>query len=142
MTRVGHEIFILAAAVAYGLFTFPRNYMTATSVLAVVAFVMSKSIPTVLAIFIGAAILRLFITSSMHSRPPVGSEVQRSIYTDQQREGFQPKDPVTIHQRIVKNKGPGPLNPHVETITGVLESPNILDALQISEVHPVEHCNP
>jgi hypothetical protein len=52
------------------------------------------------------------------------------------REGFQAKDPITIHQRIVKEKVPAPQK--VDTITGVLESPNIMDNMHISQIRPGE----
>lgn len=135
MAKVGNEIFLLVAIVAYGLYTFPVNYMTATSVFAVIMYVLTKSVNAVIGLFLGAVVLRLFLKPSLPQGPP-GSQVQPSIYTAQQREGFQPKDPITIHQRIVKNKEH---TKAVPTITGVLESPNILDSLQISEVQPAEH---
>ena len=43
-------------------------------------------------------------------------------------EGFQARDPKSIHTRIESAKGPGPLAPKVDHVTGVLESPEILDS--------------
>jgi len=135
MTKVGNEILLLVPIVAFALYTFPVNYMTATSVLAVFMYVLTKSVNSVIGIFVGAILFSMFIKPSLPQGPP-GSQVQPSIYTQQQREGFQAKDPITIHQRITANKVQ---TPAVPTITGVLESPNILDSLQISEVQPAEH---
>jgi hypothetical protein len=42
-------------------------------------------------------------------------------------EGFQARDPVSVHTRIETAKGKAPLAPKVENITGVLESAHILD---------------
>lgn len=42
-------------------------------------------------------------------------------------EAFQVKDPVSIHQRLEQVKNSEPLAPKVQAITGVLESPHILD---------------
>ena len=131
------EIVILVAAVVYGLVTFPTTYMTATSVVGLLAYLATKSVSTVAIIFIGAALLRLFMVPRAINPALPGSEMKDSVYTKQQREGFQAKDPISIHQRIEKNKTAAPLNPKT-TITGVLESPEILDSLQISPVLPAE----
>ena len=140
MVKSGTEVLILVGVVLFSLATFPTNYLTATVILALVAYIMSNSLVTVLGIFIGANFLRLFISPKADTTlvKPKGADVQVSRYTEQEREGFQAKDPITIHQRITTEKGPGPLKEKVDTITGVLESPEILDALQITEVRPVE----
>jgi hypothetical protein len=54
------------------------------------------------------------------------------------REGFQPRDPISIHQRITANKTAGPLKPKSPAVTGVLESPNILSSFEIRTVAPEE----
>lgn len=43
-------------------------------------------------------------------------------------EAFQVRDAKSIHARIESAKGPGPLAPKVDHVTGVLESPEILDS--------------
>ena len=138
MTKVGNEIFILAAAVLFVGMTFPVKYMTVLTVLAVIVYLTSKSVVAVIGIFVVAALLYHFTEYSPRSVALPGSQVKPSMYTEQQREGFQPKDPISIHQRISKEKGTGPLKPPTNVITGVLESPEILSALQISAVNPVE----
>jgi hypothetical protein len=140
MTKVGNEIFILAAAVLFAGTTLPVKYMSFVTVLALVAYILSKSVATVTVIFVTAILLRIF-TQPYSNTKSVGlpdSEVKPSRYTEQQREGFQPKDPISIHQRISKEKTPAPLNPNTNVVTGVLESPEILSSLQISAVSPVE----
>jgi hypothetical protein len=112
--------------------------MTATSVLGLLTYLLTKSVSTVAVIFIGAALLRLFMVPRAINPALPGSEMKASAYTEQQREGFQAKDPISIHKRIEKNKAAAPLNPKTATITGVLESPEILDSLQISPVLPAE----
>jgi hypothetical protein len=42
-------------------------------------------------------------------------------------EGFQSKDPVSVQTRLEEVRQPAPLAPKVEAVTGVLESPSILD---------------
>jgi hypothetical protein len=54
------------------------------------------------------------------------------------REGFQPRDPISIHQRITANKTAGPLKPKSSGVTGVLESPSILSSYEIRTVAPEE----
>jgi hypothetical protein len=140
MVKSGTEVLILGGVILFSLATFPTTYMTATVVLSVIAYLMSNSLVTVLGIFIGANFLRLFISPRADTTlvKPEKADVEVSRYTEQQREGFQAKDPITIHQRITAQKAAGPLKPKVDTVTGVLESPEILDALQITEVRPVE----
>lgn len=138
MTKLGYEIFILAGAVLLAGMTFPIKYMSILSVLAVIVYLTSKSVVLVIGIFVGTTLLYLANDYSPRRVGLPGSEVKPSMYTEQQREGFQPKDPISIHQRISKEKGSGPLNPRESVITGVLESPDILSSLQISAVNPVE----
>lgn len=56
----------------------------------------------------------------------------------EQAEGFQARDPVSIHQRIVGVKKDLPLKPKLSQVTGVLESPEILDSMQISQIESDE----
>jgi hypothetical protein len=58
------------------------------------------------------------------------------------KEGFQPKDPISIHQRIAKEKNDVSSKLKVPVITGVLESPEILSSLQISKVGSAEEGGP
>jgi hypothetical protein len=112
--------------------------MTALCIVSLVLYVVTKSVTSVIVLFAGAALLRLFIVEGPKNPTLPGSEVKNSAYTEQQREGFQPRDPISIHQRIEDNKSGSPLKPKTSTITGVLESPEILDSLQISPVLPAE----
>jgi len=132
MAKVGLEAGILVLAVLFALYTFPTNYMTATAVVAVVVFVLNKSVMAVLGVFIGAAVLRLFIDVNPKRAyvPKVGSVGNESFAPA-------PKDPISIHQRITSEKTGAPLAP-LSTVTGVLESPHILNSLQVSEVVPGE----
>jgi len=131
MAKVGLEAGILVVAVLFALYTFPTNYMTATAVVAVVVFILNKSVMAVLGVFVGAAVLRLFITPSY--TPIAHAPLQLTP-----SEGFvTPKDPISIHQRITSVKTGAPLAP-LSNVTGILESPNILDSLQVSEVVPGE----
>ena len=138
MIKVGNEIFILAAAVLFAGMTLPVKQLTVAIAVALVIYLASKSVLAVTAVFVTAVLFRLATDYSPRRVGLPGSEVKPSIYTEQQREGFQPKDPISIHQRITKEKGTGPLKPPANVITGVLESPEILSALQISAVNPVE----
>jgi hypothetical protein len=85
----------------------------ATAGISVLLYAVTKSEGIVLAFMIASLFVRdlnrLFIP---RAPSPVGYE------------GFQARDPVNVHTRIESVKQPAP---KVETITGVLESPNILD---------------
>lgn len=130
MAKVGLEAGILVLAVLFALYTFPTNYMTATAVVAVVVFVLNKSVMAVLGVFIGAAVLRLFIDVNP-KRPAPKLPMPNESFAPA------PKDPISIHQRITSQKTGAPLAP-LSTVTGVLESPHILNSLQVSEVVPGE----
>jgi hypothetical protein len=137
MRRVGIETPVLAVALIFALYTFPTKYMIATTALAIVIFLLTKSFTAILGVVVGAILLRLFIDySDPDIRAIADAATKPSMYTAD-NEGFQPKDPISIHQRIASNKDEAPLKPKAE-ITGVLESPNILDALQLSDVLPSE----
>jgi hypothetical protein len=85
----------------------------ATAGISVLLYAVTKSEGIVLGFMIASLFIRdlnrLFIPRAPE---PVGYE------------GFQARDPVNVHTRIESVKQPAP---KVENITGVLESPNILD---------------
>lgn len=138
MARVGIESAVLAVALIFALYTFPTKYMIATTTLAIVVFLLTKSFTPVLGVVVGAILLRVFIDYyNPDIRAKADASTTPSMYTVN-TEGFQPKDPISVHQRIASNKGEAPLKP-TSNITGVLESPNILNALQLSEVVPSEN---
>jgi hypothetical protein len=113
--------------------------MILTVVIGIVGYIATRSFATIIGLFIMSILFNILFQSKLNDVSTVKAvHGNESIYTKQQREGFQPKDPITIHQRIEKEKKEGPLQQNVDTITGVLESSKILDALQIKEVRPVE----
>lgn len=145
MVKSSVEIFILAIVFLFALFTLPRNNMLITLVIAIIGYIATKSFATIIGLFMISILFNMVFQPKMVLQPKLNNEnpvknsnTNESMYTNIQREGFQPKDPISIHQRIEKEKKGGPLKENVDTITGVLESPNILDALQIKEVRPVE----
>ena len=54
-------------------------------------------------------------------------------------EGFQARDPVSVHTRLETVKIPAPLAPKVQNITGVLESANILDNSPLMAMDSLAH---
>ena len=119
--KVGAEVILLAIFFLYGLVSYKRNYLLVTCAIGVAAYFATHSVHVVVGVLIGSFVLFQF-NSIMTPKivEPVGY-----------REGFQAKDPISIHQRIK--------TAHVATqptpmITGVLESPEILDNLQIASV--------
>ena len=133
MVKVGSELILLVVIGLYSFYTFPTGFMTITLVVAGVAFIITKSLKAVLGVFIGAVGVRLLnnvLQPSTQSNRTILNGVSPSPTP---KEGFQAKDPISIHQRIATNKKT--VAPVTE-ITGVLESPAILDSLQLSEIHP------
>jgi hypothetical protein len=88
----------------------------ATAGISVLLYAVTKSEAIVLGFMIASLFVRdlnrLFIPSS---RDPVGVEA------------FQSRDALNVHTRIESVKNNAPLEPKVQVITGVLESPDILD---------------
>jgi hypothetical protein len=139
MSKIGSEFVLAIALGLYCFYAFPTAYSVGTMVVAAVAFIMTKSLKAVVGVFIGSILLRLLngllapktVIMAVKGVPPP------SMYNGMM-EGFQSKDPISVHQRIASQKGAAPLSPKVPVITGVLESPHILDSLQVSEVLPPE----
>ena len=129
------EIILLFLAALFAMYTFPTGYLALTAVLTIVAYCATESYDAVLGALIIMIFLRVITMTLEPSKPsyvhygavagPVGGPVSAAM------EGFQPKDPISIHQRLAADKVTGP---KVEKIYGVLESPEILDSMQISNI--------
>jgi hypothetical protein len=121
--KMGVEVILLAVFFLYGLVSYKRNYLLVTTAIAVVAYMVTKSIHVAVGVLIGSFVL--FQLNNVMAPPPIRQEPVG--YS----EGFQAKDPISIHQRIeaAANKQQPP-----SMITGVLESPDILDNLQIAKL--------
>lgn len=127
--KMGVEFVLLAIFVLFGLANYKRNYFLVTSAIAVVAYMISHSIQVVVGIFIGSFVLYQFNTIMTPTMKPTMKPT--SVEPVGYSEGFQVKDPISIHQRIEQAQVPL-VKPSM--ITGVLESPEILDNLQIASV--------
>lgn len=110
---------LIGATALYSVYSQPFMTVLLTFGLAALAFSYSKSRELVLIILLGGLALRGF-NRLLGPPEPVGIEA------------FQVKDPVSIHQRIAEVKQPQPLAPKVDTVTGVLESPSILDNVPLA----------
>jgi hypothetical protein len=102
---------------------YPVGYIVLTGAVAAAAYAATRGFEAPL----GVVIVMILLRTLGDILKPAASR---------RAEGFQAKDPITIHQRIVKEKQPTPKK--VDSITGVLESPNILGAMHISQVRPGE----
>ena len=114
---------LLAVFFLYGLVSYKRNYLLVTTAIAVVAYMVTKSIHVAVGVLIGSFVLFQFnnvMAPAPIRQEPVGYS-----------EGFQAKDPISIHQRIKAAHVAPATQP---MITGVLESPEILDNLQIAKL--------
>ncbi len=106
------------------LFKYPIGYAILTAAIAVAAFMATDDMAAPLGAVIVMIVLRI-----------LGDILKPAPKAWQPTEGFQAKDPITVHQRIEKTKQ---VTKKPDTITGVLESPNILGNLHISELRPNE----
>ena len=138
--KVKSEFVLVVIAALYIVLTFPLGLMGLTAAIAIALFVVYNSLTYVLAV-LGLMIVARFLTVLLKQEPLSNLPGFNGGLLDgfkNRKEGFQAKDPVTVHQRIVDEKTKGPLNPKVEDVTGVLESAKILDSLQIANLNKAE----
>jgi hypothetical protein len=103
-------------------FMYPVGFIILSACVGVIAYVVTSDFATVFGALLLMVILRVL---GDILKPAVGGR----------KEGFQAKDPITIHQRIVKEQ----VKPKkVDAITGILESANILETQPLGSLHPSE----
>lgn len=126
------DLILAGLGALYAILTFPQGTLILTAVAVVAIYVYTASMRAVVGTFVLMAGLR-FLTNTLRPEPmpTVSPLIHKKTLV---AEGFQVKDPVSIHQRIIGAKKDGPLKPKVSQVTGVLESPHILDSLQISQI--------
>ena len=139
--KVKTELILAAVAAFYIVLTFPLGLMGLTAAVSGAVFLVYKSVTYVVAVLVAMIVVR-FLTVLLKPQPltnlPGFGGLKDGFQNNNKKEGFQPKDPVSIHQRIVGDKAPGPLQPKVQDVTGVLESAKILDSLQIANLNKAE----
>lgn len=134
------ELVLSTVLALYVVIAFPSGYLLLTAVMAVLAFLFTKSYFGVLGVLIVMIVLK-FLQGAL--LPTIESSGYGTINGPKGgikgAEGFQPKDPVSIHQRLVSDKKGQPLQPKVNQVQGVLEAPSILSSLQISQIDSFEN---
>jgi hypothetical protein len=131
------ELVLSTLLALYAVVMFTPGYLLLTALVSVAAFVFTKSFFSVLGVLIVMAVLN-FLNSALVTTiepnkygvitGPAGGGVVGA-------EGFQARDPVSIHQRLKDNKKEAA---KVSNVQGVLEAPSILSSLQISQLDPSE----
>jgi len=142
--KVKTDLVLLGLALFYIVLMFPLGLMALTAVISGAVFAVYNSTRHVLIVLVVAIIAR-FLTVLLKPEPLAnlpGFSSLKDGFQNLNKEGFQPKDPVSVHQRIADNKKAGPLQPKMDDITGVLESPKILDRLQIANLNKAETGGP
>ncbi len=119
---VNTTLALLAIVSLWVVMYYPVGYIVLTGAIAAAAYAATSDLRAPL----GAVIVMILLRVLGDILKPAGAK----------REGFQAKDPITIHQRIVKEKVPAPKK--VDAITGVLESPNILGNMHVSQINAAE----
>jgi len=110
-----------AGILAVGVYIFivqSRSVALATLGLSIILFVATKSEGLVLAFMLSTLFLKLF-NAMVRNPEPMGIEA------------FQARDAPSIHTRLEEVRAPAPLEPKAPSITGVLESPNILNNMPL-----------
>lgn len=128
MKKVSTELILLGLSVLGVFLFFPVNTMLLTYVLAGVAYLVTRSCTVALGVLITMATLHAF---NVLMKPTVAVPVYSERKVLDVTENFQPRDPISIHQRIAASKVEQPLKPKGHAITGVLESPEILSSFEV-----------
>ena len=118
----------IVLAVAYSLYAVPLNTALMGIGAGAILYAVTKSKYIFLGVLLIMIVMKNFtrVVTAATATPTVTATVTTTVPTFP-AEGFQARDPVNVHTRIENVKGKAPLNPKVENITGVLESPHILD---------------
>jgi hypothetical protein len=138
--RVKMELVLSTLLALYAVIVFPSGYLILTAVVSVLAFLFTKSYFGVL----GALLVMVFLNILKTMLLPTIESTRYGAITGPSGgaikgvEAFQPKDPVSIHQRLATGKKGEPLQPKVNKIQGVLGAPSILNSLQISQIDSFE----
>jgi hypothetical protein len=114
----------IALVVAYSFYSQSLGVSLTAVGLGTIVYAMSKSMVASLAVLSLVVFMR-DANRLFSKQEPMG--VMEGATVGAPMEGFQARDPVSIQGRIHDVKGPGPLAPKVQAITGVLESASILD---------------
>jgi len=128
MKKVSTELILLALSILGVFLFFPVNTMLLTYVLAGLAYLVTRSCTVALGVLVTMA---AFHTFNVLMKPVVAVPVYKERREVDVTENFQPRDPISIHQRIAASKVAQPLKPKVPAITGVLESPEILSSFEV-----------
>lgn len=135
------ELVLCTVLALYTVVMFPSGYLILTAVLSVLAYLFTQSYFSVLGVLVIMVLLNMLngalLTTVESNRygaisGPTGGKINGV-------ESFQPKDPVSIHQRIASDKKGQPLQPKINKVQGVLEAPSILNSLQISQIDSFEN---
>lgn len=131
------SLILLGAALLYVLFYYPVGYIILTVAIAVIAFLVNRDYTTPLGVLIMMIVIRTLgdlLTPKPKMAKPYAEDFQAPA-KPATKEGFQAKDPISIHQRIAKQRV---TLPPVDSVTGVLESPDILDNFKVGAVSAIE----
>ena len=122
------ETILSFLAALFALYTFPTAYLALTSIMTILAYCVTESQDAVLGVLVLMIFLRV-ISTILEPTVKYGAIGGPTGSISGIVETFQPKNPVNIHQRIADAKQETVKPP---TISGVLESPNILSSFQIA----------
>ncbi len=123
---VNTTLALLAIVSLWVVFKYPVGYIILTAAVASATYLATEDLNAPL----GAVIIMILLRV-------LGDILKPAPKSWGPSEGFQvpKKDPISIHQRIEKEKQP---TQKPDVITGVLESPQVLGSLHISELRPNE----
>jgi hypothetical protein len=116
----------IALVVAYSFYSQSLGVSLTAVGLGAIVYAVSKSMVASLAILALVVFMRDANRLLFPKQEPMGL-MEGGATVGAPMEGFQPRDPISIHGRIHDVKGDAPLAPKVQAVTGVLESASILD---------------
>jgi hypothetical protein len=124
---------LLALTALYAFYSFPTGYFLLVACFSVISYIISQDFSAPIGVIIVMILMRWLGNVLKPSKQgfQVSAPIPPPPRKDKLEEGFQAKDPITIHQRITSQKK---ASPKAGDPTGVLESANILDNFHISEL--------
>lgn len=133
--KVKTEVIVATLMAVYAVIVFPPGHLLLSAILSMMAYLFTESAYSIIAVLVIMILLRilkvgLVPTIESTGYGAVGGPTGPVVGV----EGFQPRDPISIHQRLASSK-------RIQTggeVQGVLEAPEILNSLQVSKIDSTE----
>ena len=135
MKKVKTEVIVATLMAVYAVIAFPPGHLLLSAILSMMAYLFTESAYSVVGVLIIMILLRILKVGLVPTIESTGyGAVGGPKGAVVGAEGFQPKDTISVHQRLASSK-------RIQTggeVQGVLEAPSILNSLQVSKIDSTE----